>query len=136
MTKEFESPVKYTKIRKNKTQASLAINDKRFTQAEVNKIVSNRLTRQLAKTETCYHIKLAEYEKLRVLEVQQKDAKIAELEAEINRYELETKNQRVLAKFGINICRKMLDLMVEDDFEVTQQIIQLTMEMDHAIKSC
>lgn len=110
------------------TQQGTTSTEKTFTQAEVDKLITDRVTRALKKAEKDAQAKADEAEKLRKMnaeqkaqyEAEKKDAKIAELEAQLNRQGLEKEASQMLSEHGLPVKEEVLAYVVRDNAEETQ----------------
>ena len=110
------------------TQQETTSTEKTFTQAEVDKLITDRVTRALKKAEKDAQAKADEAEKLRKMnaeqkaqyETEKKDAKIAELEAQLIRQGLEKEASQMLSEHGLPVKEEVLAYVVRDNAEETQ----------------
>lgn len=106
--------------------------EKTFTQEEVNALIEKRLAKQEKSFNKRIQEKLDEAEKLRQMNADQKaeyEAQkqadyIAELEAKINRSGLEKEASKILSESGIAVDDNILDFVVKDTAEATQEAVE------------
>ena len=118
--------------------------EKKYTDAEVDKIVQDRLAREQKKREK----EVAEAEKLAKMNEQEKsEYKIAELEKELNalkaeksRSEMMTTARQMLANDGLNVSDELIGVLVTSDAEQTNEAVKnfsrlFKVEVDKAVKA-
>lgn len=118
--------------------------EKKYTDAEVDKIVQDRLAREQKKREK----EVAEAEKLAKMNEQEKsEYKIAELEKELNalkaeksRSEMMTTARHMLANDGLNVSDALISVLVTADAEQTNEAVKnfsklFKAEVDKAVKA-
>lgn len=106
--------------------------EKTFTQAQLDEIIQKEKAKAKRSAEKEYQAKMDEAEKLRQMNETQKAeyeqekqrAYIAELEAKINRSGLEREASKMLSEGGIAVDDKILDLVVKDTAESTQEAVE------------
>lgn len=111
--------------------------EKTFTQAELDKIVQDRVARAESKKDKEYQVKMDEAEKLRKMNAEQKaqyekeqsEARIKELEAQIARNGLEKQASLELAEKGITTNEEVLNFVVRDTAEATQEAINVLVKL-------
>ncbi|MBF0747293.1 DUF4355 domain-containing protein [Gemella sp. 19428wG2_WT2a] len=111
--------------------------EKTFTQEQVDKIIKERLNRALSKKDEEYQLKMSEAEKLRKMSEEEKakyekdktDAQIKELEAELARHKLEKVANISLAEKGIVTNEEVLNFVVKDTAEATDEAINLLVKL-------
>lgn len=105
---------------------------KTFTQSQLDEIIQKEKAKAKRSAEKEYQAKMDEAEKLRQMNEAQKAeyeqekqrAYIAELEAKINRSGLEQEASKMLSEGGIAVDDKILDLVVKDTAEATQEAVE------------
>lgn len=111
--------------------------EKTFTQAELDKIVQDRVARAESKKDKEYQVKMDEAEKLRKMNAEQKaqyekeqsEARIKELEAQIARNGLEKQASLELAEKGITTNEEILNFVVRETAEATQEAINVLVKL-------
>lgn len=127
-------------------EAAEAVNEepvKTFTQEEVNKLISERVSREQKKTEKLIQEKLDEAEKLRQMnaeqkatyEAEQKDRQIAELTAKLNRYGLEQEATSMFTEKNMIPGDRLLRAVVGENAEITQENVNAVIEFAENYKS-
>lgn len=114
------------------TSETAETTEKTFTQEEVNALIEKRLAKQEKSFNKRIQEKLDEAEKLRQMNADQKaeyEAKkqadyIAELEAKINRSELEKEASKMLSDVGISVDDDILGFVVKDTAEATKEAVE------------
>ncbi len=102
--------------------------DKTFTQAELNEIIKQRLERQKKEFET----KQKEAQKLAQMnaeekakyEAEQKDARIKELEAELNARDMFTTATQMLVEKGIKPNADLISPLIKETAEETKKAVE------------
>lgn len=130
MAEEVETVVE-TEQEQASTQEQEKTTEKTFTQAEVDDIVQKRLSKAEKSFEKKIQERINEAEKLRKMNAEQKAEyeaqkqaeRIAELEAQINRNGLEKEASKMLSEAGIVASDEILDFVVKDNAELTQETI-------------
>lgn len=131
MAEEIKDEVVDTEQEKASTQKQPETTEKTFTQAEVDDIVQKRLSKAEKSFEKKIQERIDEAEKLRKMNAEEKakyEAEkqadyIAQLEAKINRSGLEKEASKMLSEAGIVATDEILDLVVKDSAENTQETI-------------
>ena len=100
---EEQTTVEEVKEETVDTQQETTSTEKTFTQAEVDKLITDRVNRALKKAE--------------------KDAKIAELEAQLIRQGLEKEASQMLSEHGLPVKEEVLAYVVRDNAEETQAAV-------------
>lgn len=106
--------------------------EKTFTQAEVTEMIQQNVNRAVAKAHKEAEEKMAEAEKLRKMNAEQKaeyeakkkDDYIADLEAKINRSGLEKEASKLLSESGIVATDQVLDFVVRTTAEDTLEAVK------------
>ena len=106
--------------------------EKTFTQAQLDEIIQKEKAKAKRSAEKEYQAKMDEAKKLRQMNEAQKAeyeqekqrAYIAELEAKINRSELEREASKMLSEGGVAVDDKILGLVVKDTAESTQEAVE------------
>lgn len=123
------------------TQTETTEVEKVFTQEEVDKLIADRVKRAVDKAQKAaekeFKAKADEAEKLRKMNAEQKaeyEAQkqadyIAELEAKINRSGLEKEASKTLNEKGLNVTDEVLEFVVKDTAEATQQAVTQFVEL-------
>lgn len=132
MAEEQKTTVEEPKEEQVDTQQEVESTEKTFTQSEVDDLIKKRLAKQEKSFDKRMQEKLDEAEKLRQMnEAQQaeykqekQEAYIAELEAKINRSGLEREASKMLSEGGIAVDDKILELVVKDTAEATQEAVE------------
>lgn len=112
-----------------------AATEKTFTQAEVTEKIQQAVNRAVAKAhkdaEKEFKAAQEEAEKLRQMDAEQKaeyeqkkqEAEIADLKAQLNRNALEKEASKLLSEAGIVVDEEILNFVVKEDAEGTQEAI-------------
>ena len=104
---------------------------KTFTQAELDDIIRREKAKAKRSAEKEYKSKMEEAEKLRQMnetqkaeyEAEQREKHIKELEAKLNRIELEKEASKILSESNISVNDAILSFVVKDNAEDTKQAI-------------
>ena len=141
---QMEQNVETTVEEKAEPKAEAKEPEKKYTDAEVDKIVQDRLAREQKKREK----EVAEAEKLAKMNEQEKsEYKIAELEKELNalkaeksRSEMMTTARQMLANDGLNVSDELIGVLVTSDAEQTNEAVKnfsrlFKVEVDKAVKA-
>ncbi|MCW6680875.1 DUF4355 domain-containing protein [Aerococcaceae bacterium NML130460] len=128
---EEQTTVEEVKEETVDTQQETTSTEKTFTQAEVDKLIADRVNRALKKAEKDAQAKADEAEKLRKMnaeqkaqyEAEKKDAKIAELEAQLSRQGLEKEASQMLSEHGLPVKEEVLAYVVRDNAEETKAAV-------------
>lgn len=110
---------------------------KTFTQEELDSIIQKEKAKAKRAAEKEYQAKMDEAEKLRKMnadekaryEAEKKDARIAELEAQVNRQGLEREATKMLSEQGIPVTEAILTFVVREDAETTKEAVTALSEM-------
>ena len=105
--------------------------EKTFTQAELDDIIRREKAKAKRSAEKEYKSKMEEAEKLRQMnetqkaeyEAEQQEKHIKELEAKLNRIELEKEASKILSDSNISVNDAILSFVVKDNAEDTKQAI-------------
>lgn len=105
--------------------------EKTFTQAELDDIIRREKAKAKRSAEKEYKSKMEEAEKLRQMnetqkaeyEAEQQEKHIKELEAKLNRIELEKEASKILSESNISVNDAILSFVVKDNAEDTKQAI-------------
>ena len=105
--------------------------EKTFTQAELDDIIRREKAKAKRSAEKEYKSKMEEAEKLRKMnetqkaeyEAEQQEKHIKELEAKLNRIELEKEASKILSESNISVNDAILSFVVKDNAEDTKQAI-------------
>ena len=105
--------------------------EKTFTQAELDDIIRREKAKAKRSAEKEYKSKMEEAEKLRQMnetqkaeyEAEQQQKHIKELEAKLNRIELEKEASKILSESNISVNDAILSFVVKDNAEDTKQAI-------------
>lgn len=105
--------------------------EKTFTQAELDDIVRREKAKAKRSAEKEYKFKMEEAEKLRQMnetqkaeyEAEQREKHIKDLEAKLNRIELEKEASKILSESNISVNDAILSFVVKDNAEDTKQAI-------------
>ncbi|MBF0843377.1 DUF4355 domain-containing protein, partial [Streptococcus danieliae] len=105
--------------------------EKTFTQAEMDEIIQQRLKKAEKSYARKMQEQLDEAEKLRQMNAEQKaeyekekqEAEIADLKAQLNRNALEKVASKLLSEAGIIVDDEILNFVVKEDAEGTQEAI-------------
>lgn len=105
--------------------------EKTFTQAELDDIIRREKAKAKRSAEKEYKSKMEEAEKLRQMnetqkaeyEAEQREKHIKELEAKLNRIELEKEASKILSDSNISVNDAILSFVVKDNAEDTKQAI-------------
>ena len=141
---QMEQNVETTVEEKAEPKAEAKEPEKKYTDADVDKIVQDRLAREQKKREK----EVAEAEKLAKMNEQEKsEYKIAELEKELNalkaeksRSEMMTTARHMLANDGLNVSDALIGVLVTSDAEQTNDAVKafsklLKEEIDKGVKA-
>ena len=132
MAEDIKEPVVEPELEQASTQEEEQATEKRFTQSQLDEIIQKEKAKAKRSAEKEYQAKMDEAEKLRQMNETQKAeyeqekqrAYIAELEAKINRSGLEREASKMLSEGGIAVDDKILDLVVKDTAESTQEAVE------------
>ena len=132
MAEEQKTTVEEPKEEQVDTQQEVESTEKTFTQSQLDEIIQKEKAKAKRSAEKEYQAKMDEAEKLRQMNEAQKAeyeqekqrAYIAELEAKINRSGLEREASKMLSEGGIAVDDKILDLVVKDTAESTQEAVE------------
>lgn len=132
MAEDIKEPVVEPELEQASTQEEGQVTEKTFTQSQLDEIIQKEKAKAKRSAEKEYQAKMDEAEKLRQMneaqkaEYEQKKQKayIAELEAKINRSGLEREASKMLSEGGIAVDDKILDLVVKDTAESTQEAVE------------
>lgn len=107
--------------------------EKKYTDAEVDAIINKKFAKwskeqEDKQSEAKKLAKMNEDEKMKY-EAEKKDNRIAELEAKLNRKELETTASALLAEKGLMVTNEVLDFVVRDDADQTKEAIAVFSDM-------
>lgn len=105
--------------------------EKTFTQAELDDIIRREKAKAKRSAEKEYKSKMEEAEKLRQMnetqkaeyEAEQREKHIKDLEAKLNRIELEKEASKILSESNISVNDAILSFVVKDNAEDTKQAI-------------
>lgn len=105
--------------------------EKTFTQAELDDIIRREKAKAKRSAEKEYKFKMEEAEKLRQMnetqkaeyEAEQREKHIKDLEAKLNRIELEKEASKILSESNISVNDAILSFVVKDNAEDTKQAI-------------
>lgn len=138
---QMEQTVETTQV---ETKAETKETEKKYTDADVDKIVQDRLAREQKKRER----EVAEAEKLAKMNEQEKsEYKIAELEKELNalkaekgRTEMMRTARQMLSNDGLNVSDEIIGVLVNDNAEQTNEAVKafskmLREEIDKGVKA-
>ena len=131
---ETEKNIETSVDEKQQEQASTSVEEsteKKFTQAEIDEIVQREKAKAKRSAEKEYKSKMEEAEKLRQMnetqkaeyEAKKQEQHIAELEAKLNRIELEKEASKILFESNIVANDDILSFVVKDSAEDTTQAI-------------
>ena len=132
MAEEQKTTVEEPKEEQVDTQQEVESTEKTFTQSQLDEIIQKEKAKAKRSAEKEYQAKMDEAEKLRQMNEAQKAeyeqekqrAYIAELEDKINRSGLEREASKMLSEGGIAVDDKILDLVVKDTAESTQEAVE------------
>ena len=132
MAEDIKEPVVEPELEQASTQEEEKATEKTFTQSQLDEIIQKEKAKAKRSAEKEYQAKMDEAEKLRQMNETQKAeyeqekqrAYIAELEAKINRSGLEREASKMLSEGGIAVDDKILDLVVKDTAESTQEAVE------------
>lgn len=105
--------------------------EKTFTQTELDDIIRREKAKAKRSAEKEYKSKMEEAEKLRQMnetqkaeyEAEQREKHIKDLEAKLNRIELEKEASKILSESNISVNDAILSFVVKDNAEDTKQAI-------------
>lgn len=141
---QMEQNVETTVEEKVEPKAEPKEPEKKYTDAEVDKIVQDRLAREQKKREK----EVAEAEKLAKMNEQERydyemselKKELANLKAEKSRSEMMTTARQMLANDGLNISDALIGVLVTSDAEQTNEAVKnfsklFQAEVDKAVKA-
>lgn len=128
MNEEEIKDIESTEEEQVDTQEEVEQPELKYTDEDVDRIINKKVAEISAKKERELEDKLNEAEKLRKMnadekahyEAKKKDERIAELEAKLNRKDLETEATNMLAEHDILANEGVLSYVVRDNAEETQ----------------
>ena len=143
-TEQMEQNVETTVEEKAEPKAEAKEPEKKYTDAEVDKIVQDRLAREQKKREK----EVAEAEKLaKMNEKERYDYEVSELKKELDalkaeksRSEMMTTARHMLANDGLNVSDALIGVLVTSDAEQTNDAVKafsklLKEEIDKGVKA-
>ena len=141
---QMEQNVETTVEEKVEPKAEAKETEKKYTDAEVDKIVQDRLAREQKKREK----EVAEAEKLaKMNEKERYDYEVSELKKELDalkaeksRSEMMTTARHMLANDGLNVSDELIGVLVTSDAEQTNEAVKafsklLKEEIDKGVKA-